>query len=97
MRRAKRLVAFLFIPLVTAPSCSDVVTSEDWQKDLRELERQLAERHVNLFHTVSKSAFEEAVLNLEQRIPSLTPPELLVGFAQLVANGWRWAHLPFPG
>lgn len=51
--------------VVGAPACSDDVKSEKWQKDLRELERQLAERHVNLFHSVSKDAFEQAVSDLD--------------------------------
>ena len=69
----------------SAPACSDEVKSERWREDLRELERQLSERHVNLFHSVSRKAFESAVSDLDRRIPSLTRPEILVGFAQIVA------------
>lgn len=71
--------------LVAAPSCSGEVKAEKWRYDLRDLERQLVERHVDLYHSVSKEAFEEAVSDLDRRIPSLTRPEILVGFAQLLA------------
>jgi hypothetical protein len=72
--------------LVGGPACSGEVKPEKWQKDLRELERQLIERHVDPFHTVSREEFEAAVDDLEARIPELTQPEILVGFAQLVAR-----------
>jgi len=65
--------------------CSRTVTIEDWQQDLRTLERQLSERHVDLYHSVSESTFAAAVNDLHQRIPNLTPPEILVRVAQLVA------------
>ena len=67
--------------LVSAPACSSEVKPEKWQKDLRELERQLIERHTDPFHSVSREEFEAAVSDLEQRIPKLTRPEILVGFA----------------
>ncbi|KAA3637340.1 MAG: hypothetical protein DWP97_01025 [Calditrichaeota bacterium] len=76
----------LFVILVfCALGCSIFVTSEDWQKDLRELETQLKERHINIFHNVSKETFETSVNDLHKKIPSLTTPEILVGIAQIVA------------
>ncbi len=99
MRRFRRFDVFSWLPfiLVGALGCSDVVTSEDWRKSLRDLERQLSERHVNLFHSVSEGAFEKAVSDLDQRIPTLTPPEILVGFARLVAMVGDGHTSFFPG
>lgn len=77
---------FMSVLLVGGSACSGEVSPEKWQKDLRELERQLIERHVDPFHTVSREQFEAAVNDLEARIPDLTQPEILVGFAQLVAR-----------
>jgi len=79
-------ILFMSVLLVSAPACSSEVKPEKWQKDLRELELQLIERHVDPFHTVSREEFEAAVDDLEARIPDLTQPEILVGFAQLVAR-----------
>lgn len=71
--------------LISASSCSSEVKPVNWQKDLRDLEQQLVERHVDLFHTVSREKFETAVDDLHERIPELTTPEILVGIAQIVA------------
>ena len=71
--------------LVSAPACSGEVKPVKWQKDLRELERQLIERHVDPFHSVSREEFEAAVNDLDARIPTLTQPEILVGIARIVA------------
>lgn len=77
---------FFLVMSLLLVGCSGEVKPEKWQKDLRELERQLIERHVDPFHTVSREEFEAAVDDLEARIPDLTQPEILVGFAQLVAR-----------
>lgn len=63
--------------------CSEPVTSEHWRQDLRTLERQLAERHVDLYHSVSEAEFRAAADSLYERIPTLSRPEILIGFAQL--------------
>jgi hypothetical protein len=80
-----RWFLLMSVLLVGAPACSGEVKPEKWQKDLRELERQLIERHVDPFHSVSREEFEAAVSALEQRIQTLTQPEILVGFARIVA------------
>ena len=53
--------------------------------DLRVLVSNLNRRHVDLFHSVSKDSFEQAVAELDRRIPSLSQPQILVEIAQLVA------------
>jgi len=99
MRWFDRFAVFLlsFFLVVSAPACSDEVKSDKWREDLRELERQLLDRHVNLFHSVSKEVFEQAVSDLDRRIASLTRPEILVGFAQLVAMVGDGHTSFFPG
>lgn len=83
---ARSLILLILGTLATiGAGCSGPVTSEDWRQDLRSLEQQLAERHVDLYHTVSNEAFKAAADTLYDRIPTLTTPEILVGFAQLVA------------
>lgn len=83
--RLPALVLLSLAAVLGAPACSDEVDSERWRRDLRDLARQLSERHVDLFHAVSRESFEQAVADLDQRIPTLTRPEILVGFAQLLA------------
>ena len=106
---SRPIIALMFAALaVSGIGCSRTVTSEDWQQDLRDLERQLAERHVDLYHSISKDTFAAAVDDLYQHIPTLTPPEILVRIAQLVAlvgdghtsfyannqKGWRFRCYP---
>ena len=69
----------------SALGCSDNVNIEDWRQDLQTLEKQLIERHVNLYHTISKATFVAAVNELYQRIPTLSQPEILVEFAKLLS------------
>ena len=47
--------------------------AKKWRADLQDLKQQLTERHVNLFHTVSKDSFELAVAHLDEKIPTLMP------------------------
>lgn len=79
-------LVLMSVLLAGGSACSGEIKPEKWQKDLRELESQILERHVDPFHTVSREEFEGAVDDLEARIPELTQPEILVGFAQLVAR-----------
>jgi len=81
----RSFVLMMSVLLFSTPACSGELKPERWVKDLRELEAQLIERHVDPFHSISRDQFEAAVADLEERIPNLTRPEILVGFAQLVA------------
>ena len=82
MRSLVLCVPFALIGFV---SCFGEPKPEAWQRDLRDLEQQLIERHVDLFHTVSREEFESAVDDLHARIPELSPSERLVGIARIVA------------
>ncbi|ANM30889.1 hypothetical protein ABI59_16880 [Acidobacteria bacterium Mor1] len=79
------LVLVVSVFLLSLPACAGELKPAKWQKDLRELKEQLVERHVDPFHSVSREEFEAAASDLEERIPTLTQPEILVGIAQLVA------------
>ena len=81
----KTRIFLILLATVAISGCSREVTSEDWRADLRDLEQQLAERHVDLYHEVSEQEFKSAVDDLYDRIPELSPPEILVEIAQLVA------------
>ena len=84
--KAKNAVYILCATLLCLVlACLGSVTSEDWQQDLRSLENALKEKHVDIYHTVTEEEFQEAANVFHDRIPNLTPPEILVGMAQLVA------------
>ena len=87
---AKWIVSLFLITMIALSfGCKDIavedLTAEDWRMDLRDLVKDLKRRHVDLFHSVSKDSFEQAVAELDRRIPSLNRPQILVGLAQLVA------------
>lgn len=82
----KNLLVF-FIAFVFSGLNAQVTNREakKWKKDLLEMKSQLAERHVNLYHTITEEVFDSAVANLNEDIPFLNTNQILVRFAQLVA------------
>lgn len=62
------------------------MTSRDWRDDLLQLADGLRRAHRNLFHRISDVEFGAAVRQLDGRIPSLAPHEVVVEFAALVAS-----------
>ena len=73
----------LLLFMLFAAGCT--VGPDDWRAELRDLHGQLAEHHVDLYHSVSKEELARAVADLDRRIPTLTTPEILVGVAQILA------------
>jgi hypothetical protein len=58
-------------PTPEEPTSVPHLTSEQWRQDLRYLATELAKRHKNAFHQVSREQFEKAVNELDARIPTL--------------------------
>jgi hypothetical protein len=56
-----------------------------WQEDLRFMAAELPKRHANLFHTMTRALFEQAVAVLEERIPALARHQIVVELARIVA------------
>ena len=56
-----------------------------WRQDLRVIAEQLPARHPNLFYRMSRQAWDSAVASLDQRLPTMTRNQALVGLMQLVA------------
>ena len=62
-----------------------VLTAEQWREDVRFMAMEMQRRHANLFHTVSKEAFDAAVTDLIARIPTLQRNEIVVGMMRIAA------------
>src|SRR4030095_462402 len=62
------------------------LTAQQWQEDLQYLAKELPRRHKNAFHTVSREQFEQAVADLNSRLPNLQPHEIIVGLMSIVAS-----------
>jgi hypothetical protein len=56
-----------------------------WRQDLRYLAAQMAERHRDLYHAISRSAFDSAVASLDARIPLLRRHQVILELARIVA------------
>ena len=68
-----------------------------WREDLQYLARELAKRHKNLFHTVSREQFERTVAELDTAIPSLEDHQIVVRMLQITAmigDAHTYVHLP---
>ncbi len=75
-------------PPARAESRVDQVSQTDaekWREDLRVMAQEMPKRHKNLFHTMTREQFNEAVKNLDERIPSLARHQIIVELARIVA------------
>jgi hypothetical protein len=70
---------------VGAPAPANALTKEQWRQDLKYLAKELERRHKNVFHTVSREAFERAVAELDAALSSLQEPEIIVRLQQIIA------------
>ena len=62
-----------------------VLTAEQWREDVRFMAMEMQRRHANLFHTVSREAFDAAVKDLIARIPDLERNQIVVGMMRIAA------------
>src|SRR5215213_961301 len=56
-----------------------------WREDLAYMAREVARRHRNLYHTVSRERFDSAVAALHRRIPQLERHQVIVELARIAA------------
>jgi hypothetical protein len=73
------------------------LTPDQWREDLRYFAREMPKRHKNLFHTVSREQFDQAVADLDEAIPTLARHQIIVGLSQITArvgDGHTGVHLP---
>src|SRR4028119_298303 len=66
-------------------SQSPKTETEKWREDLRYMAEQMPALHNNLFHTMSREQFDNAVKKLNDRIPSLARHQIIVELARIVA------------
>ena len=56
-----------------------------WREDLRFMAAEMPKFHKNLFHTMTREQFENAVKNLDERISLLQRHQIIVEMARIVA------------
>jgi hypothetical protein len=70
---------------LASPQRLDSAEVRSWREDLAYMVREMERRHRNLYHTVSRAAFDSAVAGLERRIPSLARHQIIVEMARVAA------------
>jgi len=68
-----------------------------WREDVQYFARELPKRHKNLFHTIPRAQFEQAVAELQASIPSLSNHQIVVRMLQIAArvgDGHTGLHVP---
>jgi tetratricopeptide (TPR) repeat protein len=60
-------------------------TAEEWQSDLRHLQKVVHHKYNNLFHTITTAEWDKAVDKFYHEIPTLDKMSTLAGFMKLVA------------
>jgi hypothetical protein len=59
---------------------------ESWRGDLEFVSEKLPESHANLFHTLSRKEFDNALASLSGRLPALNHTQAIVELATIVAS-----------
>lgn len=72
-------------PAAQQPAPIPVLTAEQWREDLRFMAAEMERRHINLYHSVSREAFQAAVAELDARIPTLQRNQIIVGMMRIAA------------
>jgi hypothetical protein len=82
-----RLMSIAFFCLFSMQLQSQQVMScNQWKEDILFLQKKLEERHVNIYHTISKEAFNTKVTQLVQAACTLDERSLIVRLSELVAS-----------
>jgi hypothetical protein len=82
-------------PLPTEPNLN--LSKQQWNEDLQYLARELAQRHANAFHYVSRERFNAEVAELERRLGQLNSDEIYVRLnriANLIGDGHTYVAFP---
>jgi hypothetical protein len=85
------LCAILFTAVIYAqsdvPPSATVSTVEaaKWREDLHFMATEMPKRHKNLFHTMTREQFQNAVKRLDERIPTLARHQIIVEMMRIGA------------
>lgn len=97
MKRKLFIISILFIMIIFS-SCGvkkrDItftnqnieLTKEQWIKDINYLEKELAIRHANVYHKLTKEEYENEFDNLRKEVPKLKDYEIKLKICQIIAS-----------
>lgn len=89
-RYPRALVPFVLAGLATAThpgsaSTQQRLSADQWRADLDQMAAAIEEHHFRPFHRVSEEAFDAAVEELREEIPTLTDAGVVLSMAEIVA------------
>jgi len=73
------------------------ISPAQWRTDVDFFARELAKRHLNAFHAISRADFDRAVADLRAKTATADDDQMLVGLMQITArvgDGHTHVHLP---
>lgn len=83
----------IVIPASGEPSPDPTLSPAQWHADLLFLSTQLAKRHANAFHHISREAFQSEVNRLDAQLAKLGPDPIFARMDQIV-NSIGDGHTP---
>lgn len=81
-------LAIFAVSLLAAPAAAQPLTElqvREWREDLRFTANEIRTRHANYTHHVDGKTFEQAVADLDRRIPQLERNDIIVGMMRIAA------------
>src|SRR5262245_13504452 len=97
MKRTWPLVATVVMAALLPAAADRPPTTSQWHEDLQYFSSQLAKRHKNLFHAVSREQFQREVADLDAALPTLASHQVIARLAQIAAtvgDGHTGVHIP---
>lgn len=75
----------LFLLSIFSLNCYGLTNLEvkNWQDDLDVYSQKLTEKHIDLYHTISKQAFNKKIMHLKSTLATLTNNQILVQLMKL--------------
>ncbi|HEX7678288.1 MAG TPA: CocE/NonD family hydrolase C-terminal non-catalytic domain-containing protein, partial [Thermoanaerobaculia bacterium] len=73
-------------PNAAAPAPAAKITAAQWHDDLRLFARELASRHANAFHHITRAQFDEEVAALDRQIDTLDSDAIYIGLDRIAAS-----------
>jgi tetratricopeptide (TPR) repeat protein len=94
LHRKAILISCFLLFSISGLTAQSSFTAQEWQEDLRFLQKTIHKDYSFLFKKVTKEDFDAAVEDFYVEIPQLEAHEILVGFSKLVAS-FEYGHTVF--
>ena len=64
--------------------------AEKWREDIAFVAAQMPEKHYDLFHTMSRDDFDQAIASLTSNVTTYSHHDIIVELARIVARAGPW-------